>query len=96
MAGILKHLDKEGKGYLDFRAFSTTVAPNMSSQINVERNELHLPNLVPSKDRIGHLSTKTNQLQDAVNQVRRTFQPDLEQSKSILMSLLFFRTDGSH
>lgn len=39
----------------------------MSSQINVERKELHLPNLVPNKDRIGHLATKTNQLQDAVN-----------------------------
>jgi Ca2+-binding EF-hand superfamily protein len=60
VASILKHLDKDNKGYLDFRAFSTNVGANMSNKINVDKDELHLPNLVPSKDRIGHLANKTN------------------------------------
>jgi len=57
----------------------------MSTKINVERNELHLPNLVPNKAKVQDLTLKTNQLQNAVNEVRRSFQPDLEPSKTILI-----------
>ena len=31
VAAILNYLDKDKKGYLDFRTFSTGVTPNMSS-----------------------------------------------------------------
>jgi hypothetical protein len=81
IASIMKHLDKDGKGYLDFRAFSTGVHPQMSSSINVNNNELHLPNLVPNKAKSNEYGQKATTLQQAVNEARKTFLPDSDQSK---------------
>lgn len=88
VAAILKHLDKENKGFLDFRTFSTGIHQNMSSQINIPRNELHLPNLVPNKAKLGEITQKASSLQQAVNEARKTFQPDSEPSKSFFFNQL--------
>lgn len=71
VVSILKLFDKENKGYLDFRAFSQHVSPNMSSLVNVKKNEVHLPNLVPNKDKNTEYGNKASQLINAVNEVRR-------------------------
>lgn len=77
--GILKLLDKENKGYLDFRAFSAVVSPSMSAQINVKRQqELHLPNLVPSKARARELGEKAAEFQQSMAEIRKSLQPALD------------------
>jgi len=83
LAAVMKLLDKDGKGYLDFRAFAAGVHPHMSAQVpNPNSVELHLPNLVPSKAKAAEYGLKSSALQQAVNEARRTFQPDPEQSKT--------------
>ena len=62
VAAIMKYLDKDNKGFLDFRTFSTGINQNMSSQINIPRNELHLPNLVPNKAKISEITQKSSSL----------------------------------
>ena len=58
----MKHLDRDDKGYLDFKQFSATVKPNMSDGIRVEQKEVHLPNLVPNKSKLNEYGQKSNQL----------------------------------
>lgn len=53
-------MDKENKGYLDFRQFSKEITPYMSEKINVPKNELHLPNLYPNKAKSLEYGYKSN------------------------------------
>lgn len=79
----MKLFDKENKGFLDFKTFSAHVTPNMSRLVNVQKNEVHLPNLVPNKDKNLEYGNKANQLLTVVNEARKNFSPDLEQSNII-------------
>ena len=45
-------LDTDGNGYIDFSTFKEKFGPNMSRLIDVPERELHLPNLVPNKDKL--------------------------------------------
>jgi len=83
IASIIRLLDKDNKGFLDFRSFSQAVNPHMSEMVGVKKNELHLPNLVPNKEKLHEYGNKQNQLTQAVNEVRRTFNPDQETSKAL-------------
>ena len=50
---LMKHvLDTDGNGFIDFSTFKDKFGPNMSNLISVPQNELHLPNLVPNKEKI--------------------------------------------
>ena len=50
---LMKHvLDPNNNGFIDFKEFTKKFGPNMSRKIEVEENELNLPNLVPSKDKL--------------------------------------------
>ena len=98
----MKLFDKEGKGYLDFRAFSQVVTPNMSQTIvQVKKNEIHLPNLVPNKDKSQEYGQKASQLIYAVQEARRSFQPDPEASKLYkyiqysMIHVFYYRIDCS-
>ena len=49
----MKHvLDTDGNGYIDFSTFKEKFGPNMSRLVDVQENELHLPNLCPNKDKL--------------------------------------------
>ena len=65
IASILKLIDTDAKGYLDFRAFSTSICPHMSDKINVPRNELHLPNLAPNRAKQSELGQLSSNIQSA-------------------------------
>lgn len=58
----MKLFDNENKGYLDFKTFSKYITPNMSRSINVKKNEVHLPNLVPNKEKTNEYGIKSNML----------------------------------
>ena len=58
----MKLFDTEEKGYLDFKTFSHFITPNMSTGIHVKKNEVHLPNLVPSKEKTNEYGNKSNML----------------------------------
>ena len=53
---IMKVLDKEGKGYLDYRVFSTGIFPHMSNAVDIPLKELHLPNLAPNRAKVAELT----------------------------------------
>lgn len=89
LAAMVKLVDKKGKGYLDFSDFSQVFRPDMSEQlVEVERKDTNYPNLLPSKDLNKSLIDKQSAIQEAVKQIRKGFQPDLDASKSILSHLL--------
>jgi len=45
-------LDTDGNGYIDFGTFKDKFGPNMSKLVYVPEREVHLPNLVPNKEKI--------------------------------------------
>jgi len=52
-------LDPENNGFIDFQTFSKRFGVNMSSQINVEDKEVHLPNLAPNKAKLNEYGKKS-------------------------------------
>ena len=74
-------LDPQKKGYIDFATFSKRFGVNMSSQISVHDNELHLPNLVPNKEKLNEFGTKASTLRQTVKEVTTSFKPEVDQSK---------------
>lgn len=56
---LMKHvLDTDGNGYIDFSTFKDKFGPNMSKLVEVPERELHLPNLVPNKDKLNEYGKK--------------------------------------
>ena len=53
----------------------------MSYQINVPKNEIHLPNICASKEKTTEYGNKASMLQEAVKEARKTFMPDPDESK---------------
>lgn len=45
-------LDTDGNGYIDFSTFKDKFGPDMSRLIAVPERELHMPNLVPNKEKL--------------------------------------------
>jgi hypothetical protein len=50
----------------------------MSAQININRNEVHLPNLAPNKAKVTEYGFRSNSLSQAAKEARKTFSPDSE------------------
>ena len=50
----------------------------MSSQINVTDNELHLPNLVPNKEKLNEYGTKASGLRNTIKEVTTSFKPEVD------------------
>lgn len=79
---LMKHvLDTDGNGYIDFSTFKDKFGPNMSKLVAVPENELHLPNLVPNKDKLNEYGKKSMTLRHSVDSVRKGFQPEIDASK---------------
>lgn len=74
-------LDTDGNGYIDFSTFKQKFGPNMSRLITVPENELHLPNLVPNKDKLNEYGQRSSNVRQSVYKVRENFQPEIDASK---------------
>jgi len=60
VANLMKNvIDPDCDGYIDFKTFSKRFGVNMSKQIDVTDNELHLPNLVPTKEKLNEYGNKS-------------------------------------
>ena len=70
LASLLRHLDKQDKGYMDFRDFSTLMGPGMSEKIQVESREVHLPNLYPSRAKMNEYGSKTGDFNSKMKDIR--------------------------
>jgi len=78
----MKHvLDTDGNGYIDFSTFKEKFGPNMSRLVSVPERELHLPNLCPNKDKLNEYGQRSLSLRSSVNQVNKSFQPEVDASK---------------
>lgn len=79
VASLMKNvLDPDQNGYIDFRHFSKRFGAGMSSQIDVTDNELHLPNLVPSKEKLNEYAEKSNNVRSTMAKVSAGFKPELD------------------
>ena len=86
-------LDTDGNGYIDFSTFKQKFGPNMSRLIAVPENELHLPNLVPNKDKLNEYGQRSANVRQSVYKVRENFQPEVDASKSIILGVLLTTTN---
>jgi len=79
---LMKHvLDTDGNGYIDFSTFKEKFGPNMSRLVSVPERELHLPNLCPNKEKLNEYGQRSLSLRSSVNQVNKSFQPEVDASK---------------
>lgn len=79
VASMMKNvLDPEDNGYVDFQTFSKRFGVNMSSQINVEDKEVHLPNLAPNKAKLNEYGKKSEAVRDKIAEVTKKFKPEAE------------------
>lgn len=76
-----KVFDTDGNGYIDFNTFKEKFGPNMSKLVAVEERELHMPNLVPNKDKLNEYGKRSQSLRQTMNVVKKSFQPEIDQSK---------------
>ena len=81
-------LDTDGNGYIDFSTFKDKFGPNMSKLVAVPERELHLPNLCPNKEKIAEYGKRSSTVRNSVNQVRKSFQPEIDASKFSFSKLL--------
>ena len=79
-------LDPQKKGYIDFATFSKKFGVNMSSQISCQDKELHLPNLVPNKEKLNEFGNKASTLRKTVKEVTTSFKPEVDQSKTTMLN----------
>lgn len=93
--------DKEGSGFIDFARFKEKFGPNMSKQIDVAERELHMPNLVPNKEKLNEYGTRSQSLRATMSSVRKSFQPEIDQSKcplffAVTVAVEQFRVGALH
>ena len=74
-------LDTDGNGYIDFGTFKDKFGPNMSKLVEVPEREVHLPNLVPNKDKISEYGDRSKAIRTSFDFVKKGFQPEIDQSK---------------
>ena len=82
VSSLMKNvLDPDQNGYIDFKHFSKRFGVNMSNQIDVSDKELHLPNLVPTKEKLNEYGHKSTNVRDTIAKVSASFKPEVDQSK---------------
>ena len=82
VSSLMKNvLDPDQNGFIDFKHFSKRFGVNMSNQIDVTDNELHLPNLVPTKEKLNEYGHKSTSVRDTIAKVSASFKPEVDQSK---------------
>lgn len=71
-------LDTDGNGYIDFNVFKDRFGPQMSKQIAVPEREVHLPNLVPNKEKICEYGKRGLAIRSSFDVVKKSFQPEID------------------
>ena len=71
-------LDTDGNGYIDFGTFKDKFGPNMSKLVSVPEREVHLPNLVPNKEKIGEYGDRAKAIRTSFDIVKKSFQPEID------------------
>jgi len=71
-------LDTDGNGYIDFSTFKEKFGPNMSKLVAVPEREIHLPNLVPNKDKINEYGNRSKGIRSSFDVVKKSFQPEID------------------
>lgn len=74
-------LDTDGNGFIDFNTFKDKFGPNMSKLISVPEREVHLPNLVPNKEKAMEYSDRSKVIGKSFEVVKKSFQPEMDASK---------------
>jgi hypothetical protein len=85
----IRALDADNKGYFDFRTFSQKMTPGIGERFasmdptisESARENLHLPDLGPSKAHLATHIRKAGNIQQSVREVRQGFNPDYDTSK---------------
>ena len=94
---LMKHvLDTDGNGFIDFSTFKEKFGPNMSRLVDVPERELHLPNLCPNKEKLNEYGKRSQSLRTSVNDVRRSFQPEVDASKYIFPKAIVYLVSFSY
>jgi hypothetical protein len=76
VAAVLKHVDLNNSGHLDYSEFSKVFAPDMSTKlVQVEQKDRHMPNLQPSKDVNLDNKGKTDRYLDQMKETKKSFDP---------------------
>lgn len=94
VACMMKLIDKENKGYLDFTTFSKVFNPMMSSQlVKVPLNDTYLPNLGPNEDMHRYTKGKISEMNQKQDTIRDRLRPDPDQSKlsDLFLTCMTFR-----
>lgn len=95
---VLKHIDRNDNGYLDFSEFSKVFRPDMSERlVTVQQNDRHLPNLIPSKEVNEDNRTHHKQMLDTMNEFKKSFEPSQFKDRKckyafLLVSIILFLT----
>jgi len=82
VASMMKLLDKNNQGYLNFTDFSKVFSPSMSTQlVNLSMKDTYFSNMGPNEDMYRHREAEAPDVLDKIKTIRETFKPDLDQSK---------------
>lgn len=79
-------LDTDGNGFIDFNCFKDKFGSDMSNLIPIHQNELHKPNLVPNKEKLGEYGHKMKHIRSSLDDVKKSFQPEPDASKYLSTS----------
>mmetsp|Transcript_16376 Transcript_16376/g.27712 ORF Transcript_16376/g.27712 Transcript_16376/m.27712 type:complete len:195 (+) Transcript_16376:1910-2494(+) len=76
---MMKLIDSNNNGFLSFKEFSSVFRPDMSDKlVRVPLNDTYYPNLFPSKEINKDNLDKQTKMQEAIADIRKSFQPDFD------------------
>ena len=90
VSSIIKLLEGQNQGYLTFTDFSKVFNPRMSSElVQLNQTDTHMQNMAPSEERYRYNHKNQGGYNTRVKEIRETFKPDPDQSKSIQNALFY-------
>ena len=93
VASMMKLIDKNNLGYLNFSEFSKVFTPSMSDNlVKIPQNDTYFPNLHPNRANLTQQMNIQSEVQDKITTIRQGFQPDADSRKFVLIFYLFDRT----
>ena len=93
VASMMKLIDKNNLGYLNFSEFSKVFTPSMSDNlVKIPQNDTYFPNLHPNRANLTQQMNIQSEVQDKITTIRQGFQPDADSRKFLLIFYLFYRT----
>ena len=82
VASMMKLIDKDNLGYLNFSEFSKVFTPSMSdSLVKIPQNDTYFPNLHPNRANLTQQMNIMTDVQEKISSIRQGFQPDADSRK---------------